>query len=78
MERRLEARPLLETELRWDGRDAYGRVVFGASTARIVAAYEYADCPEAVVIEKTAVVEARAPKDDKVELQLPKRHFKFC
>ena len=32
-----------------------------------MAGYEYADCPEAVVIEKTAVVEARAPKDDKVE-----------
>ena len=57
---------MLETEFRWDGRDAYGRTVFGAAIARIVAGYEYADCPETVVIEKTAVLEARAPKDDKV------------
>ena len=57
---------MLETEFRWDGRDAYGRRVFGASTVKIEAGYEYADCPETVVIEKTAVVDARAPKDDKV------------
>ena len=66
MQRRLEARPMLRTEFRWDGLDAYGRPVFGASTVRIEAGYEYADCPETVVIEKTAIVDARAPKEDKI------------
>ena len=62
---------MLETEFRWDGRDAYGRTVFGAATVKIVAGYEYADCPETVVIEKTTVVDASVPKDDKVLLEFP-------